>query len=475
MKASLTTRPSHESGVQSTAQPRRQGNRSPGRPLPQSVREPMERSFGHEFSSIRIHEDDMAEQVGATAFARGDHLHFRPGTFRPWNSEGRRLISHELAHVRQRREGRVRATGRVAGLPLNDQPSLEQEADRWGAAAAGGQVIDRTSSSSSAKSPAPDSGSQGGPATLANDLPVQGMFPARGAGVPIAEMERSELIRRMRNSPADRFELAQVWANANHHPSERHSEMADLLRAADRPPLAARAAVPTAGPMGPPPTAAPPPMVAAAAPSINAAQPSTGSPILADTTMDTGGDAAGAASSAGPVASHASSSAPPITSVPTQTPVEAGPSTSPASAGPSAFDRLMGAQQRRARWERFNREAGLPAEPYHRARHYGATPTQADRTHLGAGAGQVVDHVPPLVQRYYEGDPASGERPGFMMTHQQRLASAADRTRMQVTTRAESDQQGDEMAEYSKRMKMHHYPHWAQFYGHAHPDIQPKP
>ncbi len=141
MKASLTTRPSHESGVQSTAQPRRQGNRSPGRPLPQSVREPMERSFGHEFSSIRIHEDDMAEQVGATAFARGDHLHFRPGTFRPWSSEGRRLISHELAHVRQRREGRVRATGRVAGLPLNDQPSLEQEADRWGAAAAGGGVV----------------------------------------------------------------------------------------------------------------------------------------------------------------------------------------------------------------------------------------------------------------------------------------------------------------------------------------------
>ncbi|HEY9001788.1 MAG TPA: hypothetical protein VIM89_10580 [Mucilaginibacter sp.] len=45
-----------------------------------------------------------------------------------------------------------------------------------------------------------------------------------------------------------------------------------------------------------------------------------------------------------------------------------------------------------------------PLEPYDRKKHYGNTPTKADRKQLEAKPGEVVDHDPELVKRYYEGD-----------------------------------------------------------------------
>lgn len=69
---------------------------------------------------------------------------------------------------------------------------------------------------------------------------------------------------------------------------------------------------------------------------------------------------------------------------------------------------------------------------YDRPTQYGRTPTAADRAAIGAGSGQVVDHQPPLSKRWYFGDPARGEIPGYLMTPTQRAASAADRTRMSV-------------------------------------------
>ena len=39
---------------------------------------------------------------------------------------------HELGHVVQQKEGRVQATEAVRGQALNDDRSLEQEAERFG-------------------------------------------------------------------------------------------------------------------------------------------------------------------------------------------------------------------------------------------------------------------------------------------------------------------------------------------------------
>jgi YD repeat-containing protein len=54
------------------------------------------------------------------------------------------------------------------------------------------------------------------------------------------------------------------------------------------------------------------------------------------------------------------------------------------------------------------RKGGGPSEPYNRRKHYGSTPTEGDREAIG---GESVDHAPPLVKRFYDGDPATGEKP----------------------------------------------------------------
>ena len=92
-------------------------------------------------------------------------------------------------------------------------------------------------------------------------------------------------------------------------------------------------------------------------------------------------------------------------------------------------------------------------EAYNRRSHYGRTPTPADRKALGAGADEVVDHQPPLVKRYYDGDPATGEKPGRKMTPEERRKSATDRSRMQRQPKKESCKQGAECAQYSKDKK----------------------
>jgi len=94
-----------------------------------------------------------------------------------------------------------------------------------------------------------------------------------------------------------------------------------------------------------------------------------------------------------------------------------------------------------------------PTEPYNRRKHYGNTPTKADRKAIG---GEEVDHDPPLVQRYYEGDPAKGEPPGYLQTGGERKASASDRDRMRPGTEAEQRRQGGEMSQYSKEKKKEH-------------------
>jgi RHS repeat-associated protein len=95
----------------------------------------------------------------------------------------------------------------------------------------------------------------------------------------------------------------------------------------------------------------------------------------------------------------------------------------------------------------------VPTEPYNRAKHYGRTPTQADRNAIGAGKGQVADHDPPLVKRYYDGDPATGEKPGFQMTDAERRASGSDRSRMTPQPHGDSNQQGGQMSTYSRQKK----------------------
>jgi hypothetical protein len=79
--------------------------RSSGQPLDPATRSFMEPRFGHDFSRIRVHDDDQAAQsaraVNARAYTVGPSVVFGAGEYAPGSEYGRRLLAHELAHVVQ--------------------------------------------------------------------------------------------------------------------------------------------------------------------------------------------------------------------------------------------------------------------------------------------------------------------------------------------------------------------------------------
>jgi hypothetical protein len=76
-----------------------------GQPLPSPIRSQMEHGFGADLSHVRIHTGQQASQLSqsiqAQAFTHGRDIYFNEGKFQPGNTEGKRLLAHELVHVGQ--------------------------------------------------------------------------------------------------------------------------------------------------------------------------------------------------------------------------------------------------------------------------------------------------------------------------------------------------------------------------------------
>lgn len=80
---------------------------------------------GVDLSGVRVHQDSSAPaKVGAHAFAMGNDIHIAPGQ--------EHHLPHEAWHIVQQRQGRVNKTSSIGELALNDDPGLENEADRIG-------------------------------------------------------------------------------------------------------------------------------------------------------------------------------------------------------------------------------------------------------------------------------------------------------------------------------------------------------
>jgi hypothetical protein len=108
-----------------------------------SLQAKMQNSFGTSFQNVNIHQNDnSATQMGALAYTQGNNVHFAPGQFNPNTQGGQELLGHELTHVVQQRQGRVQPTKQGKGMSVNDNPSLESEADNMGRKAANGQQVD---------------------------------------------------------------------------------------------------------------------------------------------------------------------------------------------------------------------------------------------------------------------------------------------------------------------------------------------
>ena len=80
-----------------------------GVPLPAAERAFFEPRFGRDLGHVRIHADagaaTAAKGIGARAYTLRNHIAFGPGQFSPGNTEGRRLMAHELTHVFQQGGG----------------------------------------------------------------------------------------------------------------------------------------------------------------------------------------------------------------------------------------------------------------------------------------------------------------------------------------------------------------------------------
>ncbi|MEH1780465.1 MAG: DUF4157 domain-containing protein [Nostoc sp.] len=82
-----------------------QQERGGGQPLSDDIRQPMEQSFGTDFSGVKIHTDSRSDQLNqsiqARAFTTGQDIFFRQGEYAPESHGGKELLAHELTHVVQ--------------------------------------------------------------------------------------------------------------------------------------------------------------------------------------------------------------------------------------------------------------------------------------------------------------------------------------------------------------------------------------
>jgi|GEM_PF-4823327 hypothetical protein len=76
-----------------------------GSPLPADTRSSMEGAFGADFSGVRVHTNSTAVQMnqdlGAQAFTHGSDIYFNAGKYSHGNTDGQRLLAHELTHTVQ--------------------------------------------------------------------------------------------------------------------------------------------------------------------------------------------------------------------------------------------------------------------------------------------------------------------------------------------------------------------------------------
>lgn len=109
--------------------------RSPGQPLDRETRATMESRFGLDFAFARVHTDsraaESASQMGALAYAVGKDIVFGPGRYKPETQSGKRLLTHELAHVVQQGGLATSAPSEAGASRVVHDPSLEQNADQW--------------------------------------------------------------------------------------------------------------------------------------------------------------------------------------------------------------------------------------------------------------------------------------------------------------------------------------------------------
>lgn len=94
--------------------------------LPNQLKAGVEALSGISLDKVRVHyHSSKPAQLNAKAYAQGTDIHLGPGQ--------EKHLPHEAWHVVQQAQGRVKATAQMkGGVPINDDPALEHEADVMG-------------------------------------------------------------------------------------------------------------------------------------------------------------------------------------------------------------------------------------------------------------------------------------------------------------------------------------------------------
>jgi len=96
--------------------------------MPDNLKTGIESLSGMDMNDVKVHRNsDKPSQLNALAYAQGNDIHLAPGQ--------EQHLPHEAWHVVQQRQGRVQPTQTIAGQQINDDASLEHEADSMGAKA----------------------------------------------------------------------------------------------------------------------------------------------------------------------------------------------------------------------------------------------------------------------------------------------------------------------------------------------------
>lgn len=105
-------------------------NRSSPAGLPDDLKSGIESLSGISMDHVKVHyNSSQPKQLNAHAYAQGSDIHLAPGQ--------ERHLSHEAWHIVQQAQGRVRPTMQMNnGVQINNDESLEREADVIGAKAA---------------------------------------------------------------------------------------------------------------------------------------------------------------------------------------------------------------------------------------------------------------------------------------------------------------------------------------------------
>ena len=98
--------------------------------LPDSLKSGVENLGGVSLDDVKVHRNsDKPAQLNAHAYAQGSEIHLGPGQ--------EKHLPHEAWHVVQQKQGRVKPTTQLKEkVNINDDPSLEKEADVMGEKAA---------------------------------------------------------------------------------------------------------------------------------------------------------------------------------------------------------------------------------------------------------------------------------------------------------------------------------------------------